>query len=72
MRYDGECIQNDLEPHPQILVKLLILGCSSFRVLREDGGDDFLGYVLSPRVYVVDSSSPQLFPCSEAWLLISL
>lgn len=40
--------QNYLEPHPQVLVKLLILGgCSSFRVLREDGGYDFLGHVLS-------------------------
>lgn len=53
--------QNYLEPHPQILVKLFILGCSSFRVLREYGGDDFLGHVLSPRIYVVDSSSPNLF-----------
>lgn len=53
--------QNDLEPHPHIFMKLLILGCYSFRVLREDGWDNFLGHVLSPRVYVVDSSSPILF-----------
>lgn len=52
--------QNYLEPHTHILVKLLILGGSYFRVLREDGGDDFLGHVLSPRVYEVDSSSPSI------------
>ena len=53
--------QNDLEPHSQMFLKLLILGYSSFWVLREDGGDNFLGHVLGPRVYVVDSSSLNLF-----------
>ena len=52
---------NYLEPHPQILEKLLILrGCSSFRFLRENGGDDFLGHVLSLRTDVVNSSSLSL------------
>lgn len=57
--------QNDLEPHPHILVKLFILGCFSFWVLREDGRDNFLGHVLISRVYVIVSSSPNLFHVQE-------
>lgn len=67
--------QNDLELPSQILVNLFILGCSSFWVLREDDGDDFPGHVLSPRVYVIDSSSPNLFhiqKCSFRFLMITL
>lgn len=57
--------EKDLEPRPQILVKLLIFGYFSFWVLREDGGNDFLGHVLSPKVYVVDSFSPSIFHIQE-------
>lgn len=53
--------QNDLQPNSQMLMKLFVFGGFSFRVLREDDGDNFPGHILCPRVYVVDSSSPNYF-----------